>query len=182
MSAWRLFILSFLSNKYLYMFIPKHGFLEEAFLHCLGRSFNQRDVGHTLICYSWEKADIRATIQVQRFQLRHEAFCLTRFSDWGGVEETRPEDSFVGPVTVLPLPRGSRLEKKAEVSEMGARPTCCGQPWIIPDEGAEQCHASGHFGVPKPGDFGLCVGRSIDSVCIPTQTPLPRNSHWRVFA
>lgn len=105
MSAWRLFILSFLSNKYLYMFIPKHGFLEEAFLHCLGRSFNQRDVGHTLICYSWEKADIRATIQVQRFQLRHEAFCLTRFSDWGGVEETRPEDSSVGPVIVLPLTR-----------------------------------------------------------------------------
>lgn len=32
MPAWRPFILSFLSNKYLYMFIPKHEFLEQVFL------------------------------------------------------------------------------------------------------------------------------------------------------
>lgn len=37
MPAWRPFILLFLSNKYLYMLIPKHQFLEQVFLLLLGK-------------------------------------------------------------------------------------------------------------------------------------------------
>lgn len=131
---------------------------------CLGRSSNQRDMEYTLIWYSREKADTKAIIQVQRFQLRHEVSHLTRFSDWS-VRQRGPGDLSVGSVLVPPLPHEHLPEREAVVSELGSRPTCCGQElWrklgsFIPDEAAEWWGISeGPLGSLNLGTLGSVWG------------------------